>query len=121
VIFRVRRSGAAVPAFPLGAGDWHVAPGEGGELGVQAGLVALDDQQVVRSAAVQVSGVGALGVQRVGGDDRAGDLDTVQQRAEHRDLVGLGGHVHLPEHHAMGMVKGGKQVTAVLAAMARAA
>jgi hypothetical protein len=40
--------GAAVPAFPLGAGDQHVAPGQGGDLGVQAGLVAFDDQQVVR-------------------------------------------------------------------------
>jgi hypothetical protein len=38
--------GAAVPAFPLGIGDRDVVPGQGGELGVQAGLVALDDQQV---------------------------------------------------------------------------
>jgi hypothetical protein len=33
-----------VPAFPLGIGDRHVAPGQGGELGVQAGLVALDQE-----------------------------------------------------------------------------
>jgi hypothetical protein len=42
--------GAAVPAFPLGIGGRHVAPGQGSELGVQAGLVALDDQQVVRAS-----------------------------------------------------------------------
>jgi hypothetical protein len=81
----------------------------------------LDDQQVVRAATVQVLGVGALGVQRVGGDDRIADADPVQQRAEHRDLVGLGSHIHLPEHHAIGMVKGGEQVAAALFAMAGAA
>ena len=36
--------GAAVPAFPLVVGDRDVAPGQGGELGVQAGLVALDQE-----------------------------------------------------------------------------
>jgi hypothetical protein len=59
-----------VPAFPFGVGDRHVAPEQCGELGVEAGLVALDDQQVVRAAAGQVLGAGSLGVQRVGGDDR---------------------------------------------------
>jgi hypothetical protein len=33
---------AAVPAFPLVIGGWHVTPGQRGELGVQAGLIALD-------------------------------------------------------------------------------
>ena len=94
---------------------------QGGELGVQAGLVALDDQQVVRAAAVQVFGVGALGVQRVGGDDRILNVHPVQQRGEHRDLVGLGVYVYLSQYHAAGMVEGGEQVTAVLPAMARAA
>jgi hypothetical protein len=74
--------GAAMAAFPLVVGHRQVAPGQGGELGAQAGLVALDDQQVVRVAAVQVFGVGMLGVQSVGGDDRAGDLDLVHQRCE---------------------------------------
>jgi hypothetical protein len=31
--------GAAVAAFALGAGHRHVAPGQGGDLGMQAGLV----------------------------------------------------------------------------------
>jgi len=48
-----------------------------------------DDQQVAGAAPGQVFGTGAPGVQRVGGDDRVFDLDTVQQRGEHRDLVGL--------------------------------
>ena len=46
----------------------------------------LDDQQVVRAAPGQVAGVGALGVQGVGGDDRVADVDPVQQGGEHRDL-----------------------------------
>jgi hypothetical protein len=81
----------------------------------------LDDQQVVRAAPGQVSGVRALGVQRVGSDDCIGDVRPVQQRGEHRDLVGLGVHVHLAQHYAAGMVKGGEQMTAVLFAMAGAA
>jgi hypothetical protein len=36
----------------------------------------------VRAAAGQVAGVLALGVQRVGGDDRPADGDAVQQRGE---------------------------------------
>ena len=35
---------AAVPAFPLVTGHRHVTPGQRGELGVQAGLVALDQE-----------------------------------------------------------------------------
>jgi hypothetical protein len=34
----------------------------------------------VRTAPVQVFGVGMLGVQRVSGDDRIGDIDAVQGR-----------------------------------------
>ena len=35
---------AAVPAFPLVIGHWNLAPGQSGELGVQARLVALDQE-----------------------------------------------------------------------------
>jgi hypothetical protein len=86
VTFRVRRS---VRPCPLGIRHRHVAPGQVGELGVRAGLVALDDQQVVRAASGQVGGVLALGMQGIGGDDRAGDVDAVQQRGEHGDFVDL--------------------------------
>jgi hypothetical protein len=58
-------------------------------LGIQAGLVALDRDHIVCAAPGQVAGVLALGVQRVGADDRTGDLDAVQQGGEQRDLVGL--------------------------------
>ena len=113
--------GAAVPAFPLVIGHRYVAPGQGGELGVQAGLVALDDQQVLSAAPGQVGGMVTLGVQGIGGDDRAGDVNAVQQRGEQGDLIGLGAHLHLPQHHAVRMIEGRQQVAAVLLAMAGAA
>ena len=46
----------------------------------------LDDQQVARAALVQVSGVGMLGVQRVGRDDRPGQVQRGKQRGEPGDV-----------------------------------
>lgn len=114
--------GAAVSLFPAVAGHRDLAPGQGGELGIQAGLVALDDQQVVGTAPGQVFGVAALGMQRVGGDDRAGDVFyPVQHSGEHGNLVRFGAHLHLAQHHAMGVIQGCQQVAAVFAAVPRAA
>ncbi len=70
----------------------------------------LDDQQVARTALVQVGCVAVLGVQSVRGDDRIGDLDLVQQRGEQGDFVGLGVHPDLAQHHAMGVIERGEQV-----------
>jgi hypothetical protein len=50
------------------------------QLAVQAGLVALDREHVVHTPANEIFGVAVLGVQRIGGDDRTGDVDAVQQR-----------------------------------------
>ena len=72
--------GAAVPAFPLVIGHRHVAPGKGGKLGIEVRLVALDDQQVLSAAPGQVGGMITLGMQRIGGDDGAGDVNAIQQR-----------------------------------------
>lgn len=58
-----------------------------------------------------------LGVQGIGGDDGIGDLDTVQQRGEHGNLVGLGVHVGLAQDHAVSMIERREQVPAVLAAV----
>ena len=70
--------GAAVAAVVLDIGSRYLAPGQGGELGVQAGLVALDGDQVVRAALnEQVLGVRALGMQRVRGNHRAGEVDVI--------------------------------------------
>jgi hypothetical protein len=72
--------GAAM-AFLTGVmGDGDLPPGQPGELGAQAGLVAFDGDQVVRAAlAGQVLGMSALRVQGIGGDDRPGQVDAVKQ------------------------------------------
>ena len=71
--------------------DGDVLPGQGGELGVKAGLVAFDCDEVVRAAlGDQVVGVGPLSMQRVRRDHRSGQVNAVQQGREHRDLVRLG-------------------------------
>ena len=72
-----------------GVSGWDLLAGHAGKLAVQAGLVVLDDQDVVSAATEQVVGVGPLGVQCVGGDDGVGDVEAIQQRAESVDLIGL--------------------------------
>ena len=113
--------GAAVPALAALVSDRDFPPGQGGKLGTQAGLVSFDRDHIVRAAPGKVAGVLPLGVQSVSGDDRAGDVQAVQQLGEHRDFVGLGAHLHLPQHHAMTVVESGEQVTAVFTAVPGAA
>ena len=73
----------------------------------------LDGQDVMRATlSDQVAGVLALGVQRIGGDDRPGQGDPVQQHGQHRDLVGLGLHIDLAQDYAMRMVERREQVPA---------
>jgi len=73
----------------------------------------LDGDQVVRAApASQVFGVGALGMQGVGGDHGPGQVDAVQQGGEHRDLVRLGLDVGLAQDHAVLVIEGGQQMPA---------
>ena len=89
---------------------------------MQAGLVALDGQDEVRAAlARQVLGVGALGVHRICGNHRPGQVDAVQQRREHGNLVRLRFYIHLPEDYAGGVVQGGQQMPPGLAGCGRSA
>jgi hypothetical protein len=44
----------------------------------------LDRKQIVRGTPGQVGGVATLGMHRGGGNDRTGDIGTVQQHREHR-------------------------------------
>jgi len=103
--------GAAVAAVAGVVGDRDIAPRQGGELMVEAGLVGLDDQDV-RGVFVgdQPVGMLALGVHGVGGDDPAGQVQAVQQWPEPGDLVGLGVDVGLGQDRAGGVVHGGEQV-----------
>jgi hypothetical protein len=54
----------------------------------------------------------ALGMHRIGGDDRPGDAGAVHQDREHRDLVRLRPHLHLAQDHAMRVIEGSQQVLA---------
>jgi type III secretory pathway component EscV len=76
----------------------------------------LDGEQVVRATACQVSGVATLSMHRISRNNRAGDIDAVQQYREHRDFVHLGSHLHLAQDGAMGMIEGGQQVITGFAA-----
>jgi hypothetical protein len=117
VTLRVRRSVRTSPAVTALSGlvsDRDVPPGQGGKLGIQAGLISLDRDQIVRAAPGEVAGVLTLGVQSVRGDDRVLDVQAVAQRGEHRDFVCLGAHLHLAQHHAMGLVERREQVTATV-------
>jgi hypothetical protein len=78
-----------VSAF-TGAAGRDLPPGQGRELGKQDRLVALDREEVIGTVSGQVGGVAALGMHRICGDDRAGDVYEPQQNGEHRDLVRLG-------------------------------
>jgi hypothetical protein len=106
--------GPAVTALSGLVSDRDVPPGQGGKLGIQAGLISLDRDQIVRAAPGEVAGVLTLGVQSVRGDDRVLDVQAVAQRGEHRDFVCLGAHLHLAQHHAMGLVERREQVTATV-------
>jgi hypothetical protein len=77
----------------------------------------LDGQDVMRAAlGHQVAGVLTLGVHRIGGDDRTGQFDLVQQDGQHRDFVGLGLHIGLSQDHAAGVIERGEQVPAGICA-----
>jgi hypothetical protein len=79
---------AAVTAAVLAGGDRDVPPRQILDLGVQARLVLLHDQDVMRLLlGDQELGVLALGVQRVGGDDAPGQLQRLEQRREPGDLI----------------------------------
>ena len=92
----VRRSWRGVAAVFLDVADRGGLPGQGVDGGEQGRLVQRDGDQVERVPAVQVGGVGALGVQGVGDDEVAGQVgQDVQGRREHGDLVGVGGYLPL--------------------------
>jgi hypothetical protein len=92
-----------------------VAPGQLGELATQPGLVALHRQHPVRAAGMQVGDVLALCVQRVGSEDRAGQVEPgegVEQRSEPVDLAGLAVDSDLPEHNPSALINHREQVPA---------
>ena len=105
----------SIRPWPRPSGTWpgrNLFPGQGPELAEQAGLVALDRDQVVGAAVVQVGGVLALGVQRVRGDQHVPSrpVDLVEQAGEHGDLVRLAVHGDLGADHAGAVIQARQQV-----------
>jgi hypothetical protein len=92
-------------------GDGDLAPGQRLELLVQRGLVGLGDQQVGGVLhGDQPVGMLTLGVERIGGDHRAGQVQPLEQRLEPGDLAGGVGDVGLGQDRAGGVVHRGQQV-----------
>jgi hypothetical protein len=61
VTFKVRRSARPWPFSLVRQATGDLPPGQGGKLGVQPGLVALDGDQVVRAALLSSSPAGGRG------------------------------------------------------------
>ena len=98
----------ALAVGEIGGGD--ARPGQRTQLPVQAGLVAFDGEQVAARRGRSGRWRAGAGCTRVGGDDRVGDLDSVQQRGERGDLVGLAVHCGLSEDHPGALVEGREQM-----------
>ena len=88
-----------------------VVPGQAGATLQQGGLVGLDHEQVVSLLAghQELGGI-TVGVQRVGGDHGAGQIQVAQQRLEPGDLTGGAVDLALGEHGAGGVVHRGEQM-----------
>lgn len=104
----------------LGVADRDVGPGQGVERGEQCWLVGLDAEVKVRVPSVQVVGGATLGVQRVGADGGSGDVQGVEQFAQHGDLVGLRADLNLGGHQT-GAGHRGPQVRLVAVGVFRSA
>ncbi|GAA2418848.1 hypothetical protein GCM10010404_91790 [Nonomuraea africana] len=113
---------AAVSAVALPITDRDLLPQQSLELGVQGGLILLDDQQVVGVLlGHQEGGVIALGVQGVGGDDASIQVKVFQQGPEPGDLVGLAVNVGLGQDQARVVIQRRQQVHGAVLAAASAA
>ena len=77
----------------------------------QGGLVGLDHEQVVRLLAgdQELGGLG-VGLEGVGGDHDAGEVQWGQQRGEGGDLLGRAADLVLGQHRAAGVVHRRQQV-----------
>jgi len=59
------------------------------DIGLQRGLIAFDGEVVVGLASNDIRGQLALREKRIGGDVLTLNVDAVEQRDEHSDLIGL--------------------------------
>jgi hypothetical protein len=89
----------------------HVVPGQPLAAVQEGGLVGLDGEQVVRllDGDQEVRSLG-VGLERVGGDHRAGQVQALKQRLEAGHLAGGAVDLALGQHPAGGVLHGGQQV-----------
>jgi hypothetical protein len=100
-----------VAACGVAVGVGHEPPGQAGQLLVQAGLVAFDGEDPVRTPLGEVGDVVTLAVQCVGGDHGTVEVaDLVEQWTEAGDLVGFGVDVGAGEDRAAVVLGGGEDV-----------
>ncbi|MEV8593619.1 hypothetical protein [Streptomyces sp. NPDC052012] len=94
-----------------GAGlQGDLTPRQVWQLIAQLLLIPLDHQEVVAAGGHDVSGVGALRVHRICGDDDTAQVDPVQQRGRGRDFIALRGDLTPGDHGLAGVQRGGEQV-----------
>jgi hypothetical protein len=101
---------AAVTPVALLAAGRDVAPGQVLDLGVQGGLVLLHGERKVRAAPVHVVRGSALGMEGIGRDDSAVQVQAVEQRDDHRDLIRFRADLGLSSDDAPLAGQGGQQV-----------
>jgi hypothetical protein len=102
---------AAVAAVTGTVQHGDAVPGQAGAAGQQGRLVGLDHQQVVRLfLGHQELGSLRVGLERVGGDDHAGEVEIGQQRPNAGDLLRGAADLVLGQHHAAGVVHRRQQV-----------
>jgi hypothetical protein len=100
----------AVSAAALPGVNADRRPGQRTQPPQQRRLVRLHRQQVVRTAGVQVLGMAALRVQRIGSDHRIGDVEPVEHDRHGGDLAGLLFDRGLGQHRPGVLVERGHQM-----------
>jgi hypothetical protein len=103
-----RRLGLEFEMFPRV--DTDLRPGQRAEPAEQRGLVRVGRHHIVPAALMQVAGVPAVGVHRVGADQHLVQVELVEHRGERGDLAALRGDLHLAEHRPTGLVDHRHQV-----------
>ena len=99
----------------------HLRPGQSGQRRAQRRLVALDGEQVVGSAVVQIVRVRALAVQGIGGDHEVAQVrHGVQDGGERGQLVSAA-HFGLGQRQALGVIEDRDQLGLSTVAVAGAA
>jgi hypothetical protein len=103
-----------VTTVGLGVADRDIVPGQGIQRGEEFRLVFLDTEHELGATVVQVACGGALGVQRVGGDDHLGEVvDLVEQCGQHGDLIRFPVDLGLGDDQSLVVSHRGEQMSLV--------